>query len=160
MMSTLQVSQLQHALARFLDTTPYHPCCLIISPDVRRLAFAAEQIQRWYSWPPLSVGLALSTALLSVLPPQRPAESVAAFTTAVRRHGAGPLLCVDIDLLFEPALQLDPLRLLRDASRQVTLVALWPGMIANGRLSYAVPEHGHYRVWGAGELPTEQMIVL
>ena len=160
MMSTLQVSQLQHALTRFLDTTPYHPCCMIISPDVRRLAYAAEQIQRWYARPALSVGISLSTALLRVLPPQRPAESATAFTTAVRQLGAGPLLCVDIDLLFEPSLQLDPLRLLRDSSRQVKLVVLWPGMVANGRLAYAVPEHGHYRVWPAGELPAEQMIVL
>jgi hypothetical protein len=160
MMSTLQVSQLQHALARFLDTTPYHPCCLIICPDVRRLAYAAEQIQYWYSWPTLSVGVSLSTALLRILPSLRPAEAVDVFTTAVRRHGAGPLVCSDIDLLFEPTLQLDPLRLLRDASRQVKLVVFWAGMVTNGRLSYAAPEHGHYRVWGAGELPTEQMIVL
>lgn len=59
----------------------------------------------------------------------------------------GPVLCTDTDLLFEPALGLDPLALLRQASRMTRLVVTWPGTYRDGILTYAVPRHGHYRAW-------------
>ena len=57
------------------------------------------------------------------------------------------VLCIGIDLLFEPTLQLDPLKLLRDASRATRIVVAWPGSYSDDTLTYALPEHGHYRTW-------------
>ena len=59
----------------------------------------------------------------------------------------GPVSCTDIDLLFEPTLELDPLGLLRDVSRVTRLVVAWPGSYADDVLAYAVPDHSHYRTW-------------
>jgi len=59
----------------------------------------------------------------------------------------GPVLCTEIDLLFDPALELDPLRLLCDVGRVARLVVTWPGSYLHGVLSYAVPDHSHYRTW-------------
>ena len=64
-----------------------------------------------------------------------------------------PLICTDLDLLFEPALQLDPLPLLHQMGRRRPLVACWPGTCAGGLLAYAVPEHAHYRTWSIGTVP-------
>jgi hypothetical protein len=53
----------------------------------------------------------------------------------------------DIDLLFEPTWALDPLALLRSASRSARLIVAWPGTYAHDTLAYAVPEHSAYRTW-------------
>ena len=59
----------------------------------------------------------------------------------------GPVLCTEIDLLFEPSLGLDPLALFRQVSRETALVVAWPGGWDGGGLTYATPEYGHYRAW-------------
>ena len=70
-----------------------------------------------------------------------------ALERALRESQPGPVLCTDIDLLFEPALHLDPLALFRDNSRAVTIIVAWPGTFTANVLSYAVPKHAHYRTW-------------
>ncbi len=159
-MRSVQSIQLQVSLDRFLATRPYHPCCLLVHPDVRQLQKVAEQIITWYRWPTLSIGSTLSTALLGVAPQQRPRETHAVLATTVQRFAPGPVICTDIDLLFDPTLALDPLRLLRDSSRSAVLIVLWPGAVADGVLDYAVPAHAHYRTWSRSDLPAEAVVPL
>jgi hypothetical protein len=156
----VQIIQLQLALDHFLATRPYYPCCLLVHPDVRQLQKAAKQIIIWRHWTDLSIGAELSATLLSVAPQQRARAAHAALFEIVRLLAPGPLLCTDIDLLFEPSLALDPLRLLRDTSRLATLIVLWPGTASGGTLAYAVPSHTHYRSWSRIDLPTESVISL
>jgi hypothetical protein len=68
------------------------------------------------------------------------------------KPASGSVLYTDIDLLFEPTLELDPLRLMRDVSRQTRLVVTWPGSYLDNVLSYAVPGHDHYRIWRRSEV--------
>jgi len=65
----------------------------------------------------------------------------------LRWKAPGPVVCTDIDLLFHPSLNLDPLGLFRQISRHTNLIVLWPGTYQGNVLSYAVPEHQHYRSW-------------
>lgn len=65
----------------------------------------------------------------------------------LREKAPGPIICSDIDILFRPALDLDPLFIFRQISRFTSLIVLWPGSFKDGILSYAVPEHKHYRFW-------------
>jgi hypothetical protein len=58
-----------------------------------------------------------------------------------------PVLCSGIDLLFEPRLKLDPLKLFQKVSQYTPLVVCWPGSYDKGKLAYAVPYHHHYREW-------------
>jgi len=120
----------------------------------------ADSLLAGYRWPVLSIGATLGAALLSVAPQQRPRKTHTALVDAVRPHAPGPLLCLDTDLLFEPSLALDPLRLLRDTSRLATLVVLWPGSTTSGELAYAVPSHAHYRTWNRTDLSAESVIPL
>lgn len=156
----MQDARLQFALERFLTTHPYYPCCLLVHPKIVQLERAGQYLQARYAWPTLSIGTTLSEALLSLAPHQRSGVVHTAFQTAVQRLLPGPILCRDIDLLFEPMLAIDPLRLLRDTSRIAPLVVLWPGACSNGALSYARPEHARYRVWGRPELCEECIIAL
>jgi hypothetical protein len=65
----------------------------------------------------------------------------------LRNMAPGPVICSDIDLLFEPSLHLDPLFIFRQISRQVSLIILWPGEYKDGTLSYAQSDHQHYHFW-------------
>ncbi len=65
----------------------------------------------------------------------------------LREKAPGPIVCHDIDLLFHPSLKIDPLALFRKVGRFTKLIVLWPGEYKDGVLSYAQPEHHHYRFW-------------
>ena len=65
----------------------------------------------------------------------------------LRQMGSGPVVCAEIDLLFHPSFNLDPLILFRHISRFTSIIVLWPGTYKEGILSYARPEHQHYRSW-------------
>jgi hypothetical protein len=131
----------------FLTTAPFPACLLLVHPDICRLRRTEETVRERYDWPALSVGQVLGEGLLSVAPRHRPRTAPRILAQAISEHQPGPVLCIDIDLLFEPALQLDPLRLITDASRLTALVITWPGTFQDGVLAYAVPEHSHYRAW-------------
>lgn len=157
---TMQDARFQLALERFLTTRPYYPCCLLVHPKIIQLERAGQYLQARYAWPTLSIGTTLSETLLGLAPHQRPGEVHTAFKAAVQQVLPGPILCRDIDLLFEPVLAIDPLRLLRDTSRMASLLVLWPGAFSHGALSYARPEHARYRVWARPELCEDCIIAL
>ena len=133
------------AVTGFLRSS--HTCLLLVHPEVRRLEDVADELSSGYGWPHLPVGRALSAALLAGPPGRRPSEARRWTKARLGEMAPGPVLCTGIDLLFEPGLELDPLRLLCDAGRLTRLVVAWPGDYQDGILSYAVPAHGHYRTW-------------
>lgn len=49
-----------------------------------------------------------------------------------------------IEILFDPALHADPLRLLQMHARSRVVVASWPGRYVHNRLSYAQPGYTDY----------------
>ncbi len=148
--ATLEVIGSQIAL--LLAGQLVYPCVLLTHTDVGRLRAADDFLALRFGWPELSIGQQVSAALLGVAPRRWPRMVGQAMSHAISSLAPGPILCGDIDLLFEPALELDPLRVLREASRLAPLVVLWPGEYQARVLSYAVPEHTHYRTWRQTEL--------
>ena len=65
--------------------------------------------------------------------------------------GAGAVLLDNTELLFEPTLKQDPLRLLQHLSRHRTIVAAWLGNVRDGALTYAEPGHPEYRSYSLNE---------
>ena len=138
--------------ARLLASHLVYPCVLLAQVDIGRLDAAGCALSGRFGWPIMTVGDQLSAALLAVAPRRRPRMAGQVIAEAVGWLAPGPVVCSGIDLLFEPALELDALRLLREASRAVPLVVLWPGQYQERVLSYAVPEHAHYRAWRQTDL--------
>ena len=134
-------------LDAFLAAEHYHRCILLVSRDIGLLQRQAEELACYRNWPVLCVGSALSAPLISISPRQRSRTAQLLLRRRLDEAAPGPLMCTDIDLLFEPTLQLDPLALFRRASRSLPLIVAWPGHYDGGVLSYAVPEHAHYRTW-------------
>lgn len=145
-------TEINTAVSHFLASSPYHACLLLIHPKIIRLQTAVSHLTTTYNWSTFSIGQTLSEVLLTIAPKQRTRQTGKILPKLTKEHAPGPLLCTDIDLLFEPSLSLDPFMLLRQVSRQVTLVVAWPGTYLNGVLAYAVPEHAHYRTWDSPDL--------
>lgn len=139
------MNDLLHRVETFLQSDPYYPCLLLVHPRIQRLHEAADILLARYDWPQASIGQELSADLLPVTPGRRPDHAGRWLASRMLKARPGPLLCRDIDLLFEPSLNLEPLTLLRAASRSTRLVVLWPGDYTGAVLSYAVPAHAHYR---------------
>jgi hypothetical protein len=62
-----------------------------------------------------------------------------------------PLLLDNLELLFEPSLQINPLDLVRRLAHSKRIVAVWPGELRGDRLVYADmshPEHRDYSLDG------------
>ena len=62
------------------------------------------------------------------------------------------------EILFDKALQQDPLRLLQGISRNRTVVASWNGTVKSGRLLYAEIGHPEYRCYDAGDALIVEML--
>lgn len=144
--------ELFFAIDRFLATPPYHACLLLIHHDIAKLQTISQRTLKQYGWVNVSIGTSLSKTLLSVATKSRSGQARRTFSELVRPHRPGPVLCTDIDLLFEPSLALDGLSLLREASRQINLIVMWPGAFEHDVLAYATADHAHYQTWNQTDL--------
>jgi hypothetical protein len=118
---------------------------LIVEREIVKLEGILPDVPE--NWQVLSIGGELSAFLVVSSEVDRSKVSRDWLLEELRKKSPGPVICKDIDLLFHPSLNLDPLVLFRQASRHTKLVVLWPGSYNNGVLSYAVPEHNHYHLW-------------
>ena len=95
--------------------------------------------------PFVNLNLALSQRLLDLTDRERPLR-VHRLLADVTDGQPGDVIALDnIELLFDPALQQDPLVCLQGLSRNKTLIVAWGGDFVNGVLSYAEPGHPEYR---------------
>jgi hypothetical protein len=151
-MTSLEIEQTVDMVRQVLASRPYFPCLLLVHSNVQTLEQTGALLATQTGWPVLPVGAGMAERLLTVSPQQRGGVAEQVLLDQTKDLRPGPLVCSELDLLFEPTLGLEPLALLRRCSRQVPLVALWPGTFAEGILAYAVPAHAHFRVWKHSEL--------
>ncbi len=131
-----------------ITTLLYHPfdCLILVHPQIQVLESISYQIQR-LGYSPFNIGKELSTYLMPVSLNERSrfTQNWLGDSLAISPHS--PVLCTCIDILFDPSLKIDPLALFRQAARIIRLIVLWPGEYSENYLSYAIPEHHHYRAW-------------
>ncbi len=92
----------------------------------------------------VNVNLVLSGELLELSANQRSLR-VPRILGRIVEQSQSPVLLDNLEILFDKALQLDPLRLLQSISRNRTVVASWSGNIKSNRLLYAEIGHPEYR---------------
>jgi hypothetical protein len=101
---------------------------------------------------PLRVGSELGNKLAALPQRRRQLQTTSILRELADQHAKDNLLLIDnIELLFDRTLQLDPLDLLKQHARVRRIVAVWPGQMNEGRLTYAAtghPEHQDYAVDG------------
>jgi len=98
----------------------------------------------------INLNLALSAALLELTTKQRTLRLPALLSDIVAKAQT-PLLLDNIEILFDPELKQDPLRLLKGISRNRPMVVAWNGTMHNGKLFYAEPSHPEYKSYDVGD---------
>jgi hypothetical protein len=92
----------------------------------------------------VNVNLELSKRMLELTRTQR-SRQVERLLKEVIAAAPGDLVLLDnLEILFDPALEVEPLRLLQVSSRNRTIVASWNGSFRDGTLTYAEPGHPEF----------------
>ena len=102
---------------------------------------------------PLRVGAELGAKLAALPQRRRQLQTTSILRDLADQHAKDNLLLMDnIELLFDRALQLDPLDLLKQHARVRRVVAVWPGQLTGGRLTYATTGHPEHQDYGTDGL--------
>ena len=95
---------------------------------------------------PLNVGLELGRRLAAT-PNHKRGFSAGELLREIadKDRTEDPLLLDNLELLFEPGLQINPLDLVRRLAHSKRVVAVWPGELRGDRLVYADMSHPEHR---------------
>jgi hypothetical protein len=138
---------LHHQIEELTKSQSYITCLLLVHPEIEVLNTTTDEILNTYEFPYLDIGMTLSEALLPIKLGERSRFTSQWLERELSDISSELNLITNIYLLFEPSLQLDPLRIFRGQGRRFKLVVMWPGEFDGSNLSYAVPQHDHYRTW-------------
>ncbi|WP_417663479.1 BREX-3 system P-loop-containing protein BrxF [Pseudomonas sp.] len=119
---------------------------LLVGPSHSGKTQLLRQLGDKLSIAPLNVGLELGRRL-AVAPNNKRGFSAGELLREIagkERTGA-PLLLDNLELLFEPSLQINPLDLVRRLAHSKRVVAVWPGEMRGDRLIYADMSHPEHR---------------
>ncbi len=90
--------------------------------------------------------------LLELVPKARPQEAPRIMDRLLEAERAEVILLDNVQVLFTPMLNLDPLVLLRQLGKKHSIVAAWPGEYADGKLAYSEPGLPAAKRFPAGDL--------
>ena len=110
-------------------------------------AFAAEEGSST-----VNVGVELGRSLLDLTERQTVMEVPSLLERIVGEAEGDTVVFDNTEILFNPVLNQDPLRLLKALSRNRTIVASWLGSLDGQHLVYATPEHREFRRYPLGDL--------
>lgn len=131
----------------------YHRLALVVGPAGTGKTGVVRGLAAHFGAPVVNVGLELSRRLLELGERQRALGAPRLLEKIVADAGSDPALLDNTELLFDPALRQDPLRLLQGLSRRRMLVASWNGRVEGGDLRYAAPGHPEYRRYPVADTP-------
>ena len=95
---------------------------------------------------PLNIGLELGRRLAAMQSNNRGLSAGELLREITDRERAEDTLLLDnLELLFEPSLQINPLDLIRRLAHSKRVVAVWPGELRGDRLVYADMSHPEHR---------------
>jgi hypothetical protein len=133
----------------------YNRLILVVAPAGSGKTAALRSVHDLTGAPIVNVNLELSRAMLELTERQRTLQMPRLLSEMVCAVEGDVVLLDNLELLFDPALRQDPLRLLKSLSRNKTLIVAWNGTVAHGSLTYATPEHPEYRRY-----PLEDLVVV
>ena len=99
----------------------------------------------------------LSEELLEMVPKMRAQEAPRLITGALEALKPEVVVLDDMQVLFAPVLQVDPLNLLKHLSRKFSVVAAWPGQFDGAKLVAATSGQPEPKVYDAKGLTIVQI---
>jgi len=122
----------------------YHRLVLLAGPQGAGKTAALQSISKAQNYPLINVNLQLCKAMLELTRSQRTRQVDRLFKAVVGAASSEVVLLDNLEVLFDPGLEVEPLRFLLNASRNQTLVAAWNGTFKDGTLAYAEPGHPEF----------------
>lgn len=123
----------------------YYRLLLVVAPAGAGKTTALRDVRDRTAAPLLNVNFELSRRMLELTERER-ALRVPLILREIVDNGSDEMILLDnIEIIFDVALKLDPLRLLLGLSRKKTVVVSWKGAIVEDFLTYAVQAHPEYK---------------
>lgn len=117
-----------------------------------RLIVLANKQTEDIEYPQLNLNQELSELLIKFSKKERSKYVAQLVGQLVVGASSNVVLLFGLEILFDRSLAVDPLRLMKNCSKNQTLLIVWPGDITKLGLSYALPSHPEYRTYKASEL--------
>jgi hypothetical protein len=130
----------------------YHRLLLVVGPAGSGKTASLREFANQGKHPMVNIGLELARRLLDLTERQRILQVPKLVDDIVSETGADMVILDNTEILFNPALGQDPLRLLLGLSRNRTIVASWLGASDGPHLTYARPDHPEYRKYQSDDL--------
>jgi hypothetical protein len=105
---------------------------------------ALQSVAKKLGCPLVNVNLELSKKMLELTRIQRSRQVERLLKEVIAAVPGDVVLLDNLEILFDTALEVEPLRLLQVSSRNRTIVASWNGSFRNGALAYAEPGHPEF----------------
>ncbi|WP_339832839.1 BREX-3 system P-loop-containing protein BrxF [Paenibacillus sp. FSL R7-0272] len=112
-------------------------------PEIQSIHYISNEIEKM-NIPIVNTSLYLSEQLKIVAPDHRPFKVSALLRKLINDKNREIVCLYNIEYLFDPELQVNPVKLLEANSGNTVLLVLWPGKAKQGVLYYAAPEHPEY----------------
>lgn len=135
--------------------TAYHRLVLVVGPAGAGKTAAMRAVAERTSAKLINVSLELARQLIDMPKRQRQLGLFHVLMQLLRQCSGEMTLFDNTEILFDPVLRKDPLRLLQALSRNTTVVASWNGRVESGNLVYAEPGHPEYKYY-----PTHDLMIV
>ncbi len=123
----------------------YYRLVILVGSSATRKTTLLQAVARKLECELVNVNLQLSQKMLELTRTQRPRQVDRLLKEAVAAAPGGVVLLDNLEILFDPALEIAPLRLLQSSSRNRIVVATWSGTYRDGTLTYAEPGHPEFK---------------
>jgi hypothetical protein len=123
----------------------YYRLILIVAPLNGGKTAVLRDLHQKEKFPFININLELSRRMLDLTQRQRILKISTLLEEIVNGVHSDTVLLDNLEILFDTSLKQDPLRLLQSISRNITVIASWNGMVKDGYLIYASPEHPEYK---------------
>lgn len=125
-------------------TSQYFRLAILVGAPTSGKTVLLRSLAQQFAYPLLNVNLELSQRLLDLTYAQRSQYVDRLFKDVITAVTGDVVLLDNLEILFDPHLEIEPLRLLQMVSRNRTIVASWSGRFQGGALIYAEPGHPEF----------------
>lgn len=135
-------TQLEQAIEQV--ASQYYRLVILVGAPASGKTTALQTVARNLGVQLLNVNLELSKKMLELTRTQRSKHAERLLREVIASIAGDVVILDNLEILFDTALELQPLRLLQVLNRNRTIVASWNGSFQGGTLIYAQPGHPEF----------------